>query len=455
LTDAEAAAHFTLFNQARMLGDASDGIAAVLAAMLQSPHFLYRPELGGKLSGGQVTLTPWEVASRLSYFLWGSMPDAALFSAAETNQLGSAQQVGLQVQRMLTDSRARQGTNDFFRQWLGIDQVLNVTKDQAVYPAWNDGLAVAMREEGYRFTQHVVFDADGRLGSLFTSTEGIVNGPLAQLYGVAITGSDWQPVSTAGLNRMGILTQGWFLAGRARPGESSPARRGAFVRERLFCQQVPPPPANVDPAPPPPLPGSTTRERYQQQLVNPACAACHQFFDGFGFAFEHYDGIGAFRAADNGKPIDSTGRIDATDVDGTVADAPDLIKRLSESGQVRDCVATRWYELAVGRQVDEMNDCRVREVTRLFRGGQGNLRELLLLIATDYARRPRLAGEVASPLGAPLISNPNDRRSVQKMVLDLISTQIVQLRQRLSLPDDRLRLDQHLDGVRELEKRLQ
>ena len=454
LTEAEVAAHLAVFNQVLALGGASDGVAAVLRVMLQSPHFLYRVEVGGRAAGGRVALSSWEVAARLSYFLWGNMPDATLFAAAEADKLSTPQQVAAQIQRMLADPRARQGTNDFFRQWLSLDRVLEVQKDPGTYPDFNDTLAAAMREEGYRFAQHVIFDGDGKLATLLTGTEGIVNAPLARLYGLTITGSDWQPVDLTGKNRLGLFTQGWFLASRAHVNESSAARRGSFLRTRLLCEEIPPPPAGLDPPPLPAPPGSTTRQRYQLQLDSPACSACHQLFDPLGFPFENYDGIGAFRSTDNGQPVDASGEINGgTDVDARVIGAAELLHRLAGSTKVADCVATRWFELGLGHRAEAPDACRMAEMKAILGTARGNLRDLMAAIAADVALRPRLAGEVAA-ISAPLLTDPG-RRSMQKIVLDLLSSQVVQLKQRLTLPNDRGRLDQHLEGLRELEKKLQ
>jgi hypothetical protein len=455
LTAAEVDSHFLVFMRVKALGDASDGLAAVLRVMLQSPNLLYRPELSGRMAGDRITPSSWETATRLSYFLWGSMPDAALFAAAEAGELNTAQQVAAQIQRMLLDLRARQGTNDFFRQWLGLDQVLTAEKDAALFPAWSAALAASLREEGYRYAQHVVFDGDGRLSTLLSSTEGIVNGPLAQLYGATVTGTDWQSVDLSAQHRLGFLTQGWFLAGRAHPQETAPDLRGLFVRERLLCQPVPPPPPGINPPPPAPMPGSTTRERYESQLTNPACAGCHHFFDSLGFPFESFDAIGALRTLDNGKAIDTSGEIvGSDDADGRVADAAELIRRLAGSNQVRDCVAIRWYGLAIGREVDEGNDCRAAELKRQFRAGKGDLRDLMAMIALDAARRARPAAEVSGAISSPLIVEPTGRLSAKKIVLEALAGQIGQLRQRLALDQDRLHLDQHMTGLRSLELKL-
>jgi hypothetical protein len=448
LTTVEIDGHVRLFTQVSAMGDASDGIGAVLRAFLQSPHFLYRPEIGGTASGARLPPSSWEVASRLSYFLWGNMPDAPLFAAAQAGELATPQQVAVQARRMMLDQRARQGANDFFRQWLGLNDVMSVTKDR---PEWNQGLSAAMREEGFRFTQRVVFDGDGRFASLFNSEDAVVNGPLAQLYGLSITGTDWQEVKLTGKPRLGLLTQGWFLASRARGADSSPVTRGLFVRWRLFCQAIPAPPPNEPPVGPAPPSGSTTRERHAVHQSDPACAGCHQLMDPLGFPFEHYDGLGAFRPTENGKPIDSSGEISGTDVDGPVTDALSLSRRLATSAEAGRCMTQRWYELATGRDKTEVDECRTSELDRLFKASNGHLRQLMIDIATTSALAPRPAADVnpAGMGGQPLLVNPGQAR---KMVLDLLFTQVSQLKARLAPPEDRMRLDQHLEGLRDLER---
>jgi hypothetical protein len=452
LEPAEVDAHLALFTRVRDLGDASDGIGAVLRVMLQSPHFLYRLQLGGRADDGRLGPTPWEVAARLSYLLWGNMPDAALFMAAQAGELSTPAQVTAQARRMLLDQRARQGANDFFRQWLGLDGVLEAHKDLTVVPDWDSAVAPALREEGFRFTQRVLFDADGRFGSLFTATEATVNGRLARLYGLTANGDDWQQVALAGQPRLGLLTQGWFLAHRARGADSSPTMRGNFVRGRLLCQLVPPEPPDVPPPGPVPPPTSTTRERYRAHADNPSCAACHTLMDPLGFPFEAYDGLAVFRRTENGKPIDTSGLVTGTDVDGPVIDAMALSRRLAGSDQARACFAGRWYEQAVGHERSQADACRAGELERAFRTSDGNMRQLMVDVATLTALAPRPAGEVVEPRPTqPLVANPGE---VEKMVLDLIGSQVAQLRSRLTLSADRERLDQHLAGLRSLERSL-
>jgi hypothetical protein len=455
LTAAERDEHLALFTLARDLGDGTHGINAVLRAMLQSPLFLYRPETMGTAAGGRVTLSSWELASRLSYFLWGTMPDAELFGAASTGTL-TGDVLSAQVRRMLLDSRARQGTNDFARQWLSLDHVLERVKDPVSFPQWTPALAAAMREEGYRFIQRVIFDGDGRLTTLFTSTESVLNAPLGQLYGVPLTGTmDWQPASLAGTRRNGLLTQGWFLADHAGAVDPNPSTRGAFIRARFFCQEVPPPPANIPPPPPSGPPEGTNRDRANQYLASPACAACHALMNPLGFPFESYDAIGAFRITDNGKPIETSGIITGTDVDGPVADVPALLERLVSSQMVRDCVATRFYEQAIGRTRGELDACQLEGVQKALTASGGNLRELLATVAQSPFFRVRPAAEISAPgLAQPLVTTPQVQPTVTKATLDLLAAQLTRLRQQHLDPRDRERLDQHLTGLRELEQRL-
>jgi hypothetical protein len=456
LTGAETDAYFTLFSQVRALGAGADALATVLRAMLQSPHLLYRPEVRGSGSaGGRLTLDGFEVASRLAYFLWGTMPDQTLLEAASAGKLGSAGDISAQARRMLGDLRARPGLNDFFRQWFGVDRVLDRMKDSQSFPSWNPTLAAAMREEGYRFFQHVVFDRDGKLSTLLTSKEVIVNAPLAALYGLPITGTGWQPVDASASHRLGFLTQGWFLAGRAGVLDSNPVLRGLFVRQTLLCQEVPPPPANIPP-PEPPKPGLTARERYVAHISNPACAGCHSLIDPLGFPFESYDAIGAFRTTESGKPIDTSGELRGTrDSDGAVTDAPDLIRRLAGSAEVRGCAARRWYELSLGRRKEEVDACMLGELERGLAASGGNLQDLMVAITTSLPFRTRPSAEVAAATTTtPLITDPKISLSAKKMILDLLANQVSELRQRHLLPRDRQTMDGHLQGLRALEQKL-
>jgi hypothetical protein len=455
LTPGERQAYLAFFTDVRKVASAPDAVVAVARALLQSPHFLYLPEVGGTPSAGRIALTPWEVASRLSYFVWGTMPDSELFAAALADKLSSPEEIARQTERLLADPRAREGVADFFRQWLGMDEVLGAQKSPTVYPRWSPSLGASMREEGLRFVQHVMFDAGGKLGTLFTAGESILTPELGQLYGIAVTGQPWQRVSLAGTPRLGLLTQGWFLAGFASEDRSNPVLRGQFVRERLFCQLVPEPPPNVI-TDLPPRPGATTRERYAIHIDNPACVSCHNLIDPLGYPFESYDGIGVFRTTENGKPIDSSGAITGTvDSDGTVADAQALARRLAGSGQVRDCIATRWYEQSMGRSAVDADRCQVDLLSRVLQRSGGDLRELVVAITSSPSFGARRASEVAPPTTTtPIITNPVTARIVQKMILDRVGSQVLGLLQRHTSPGDRAALEAHLSGLRDLERRL-
>jgi hypothetical protein len=324
-----------------------------------------------------------------------------------------------------------------------------------VFVRWSPDLARSMREEADRFIEGIFFGGDARLGTLLTSRQTFVDARLAELYGVVVPGPGWQHIDLPAAQRGGLLTQGWFLAANADPLAGSPTRRGSFVRQRLFCSEIPPPPANIPPAEPID-PSDTTRERTQRYLAQPACAACHQLMDPLGFAFERYDSIGSFRTTEKGKTVDSSSTITGTDVDGQPADALELEKVLARSGQVRGCVARSWFELAVGRRaVDEVDRCTLDELERTMKTSDGDLRALMLAVAGSVAFRTRPAAGVSGGSALPLITTPAGQLNVKKAILDFLATQLSQLGQRLTDPDDRARLDAHFSLVRELERMLQ
>jgi hypothetical protein len=292
-----------------------DGLRVAITALLASPSFLYRSELGTG-SGPVVTLTPYETASALSYLYWGTMPDAALFAAADADQLATAEQRAAQAARLLADPRARPQVVDFVSQWLRTEDAGGGAKDAAIYPAFTTAIRDAIVEEQRRFVEDVVFEQDGRFADLFLADFVIANDALAAFYGLPGAGDFARIDVAADSGRGGLLSMAAVLATHAHPDESSPVRRGLFVRSRLFCQDLAPPPPDVDATPPGLDPTLTTRERFARHTSNPSCAGCHQFIDGIGFAFEGYDGIGARRLVDNGKPVDESGAlVGAEDLD--------------------------------------------------------------------------------------------------------------------------------------------
>lgn len=380
----------------------SRGIELVIQAMLQSPHFLYRVEFGmpNLIEKDIIALTPHEVASRLSYMLWSSMPDAELFAAADAGRLGTAREVETQARRMLEDPRARQAVANFNAQWLGLSHMESMKKDPATYPKYDESLRPLWREETMAFLDDVIFDGQGDVATLFTATHSVMNAQLATFYGIegGPTTDAFVRVELDPARAAGVLTQGSVLAVTGKPNQSSPVHRGKFVRERLLCQTIPPPPNNVVATPPDLSPDLTTRERYSEHSENPSCAGCHLKMDPIGFGFEHYDGIGLWRDAENGLPVDDTGEIlDTRNIDGPFEGLVDLGKKLAESEEARQCVATQWFRYGYGRAEGADDYCTMKDLQETFAKKNFNIKELLVALTQTDAFRYRRAITVQGP----------------------------------------------------------
>jgi hypothetical protein len=388
------------------------GLELSIAAMLQSPSFLYRVEMGSPdpIEGDVVALTSHEIASRLSYLLWGSMPDEALFAAADAGELATSDQVAAEARRMLADPRAREAVARFHLMWLGLSRIGSIHKDAGVYPTYRDGLPALFRRETEELLGHVVFDGPGDLATMLTAPYSFMNRELAAFYGTPQLpeGDAFVKVTLDPRERAGLLTQGSILSVYAKPNQSSPVHRGKFVRERLLCQELQPPPNDVAIVAPDVDPSATTRERFAEHSENPACAGCHRLTDPIGFGFEHYDGVGVYRALDHGRPVDATGELTETqDADGPFDGAVELASALASSEEVRTCLVMQWFRYGYGR-IEEADDACSRERLRdAFEASGGNVKELLVaLTQTDafryrHAVRPDAARErgPAAPAG--------------------------------------------------------
>jgi len=385
------------------VGDAEDdfanGIRLVIAALLQSPHFLYLVEFGRKDEGnGAIApLTDHEVATRLSYFLWDTMPDTTLFAAANAGELTTNDGISVQVDRMLADPRARTGIASFHLQWFGVDELETVEKDPRVYPEFTPALAVAMKAETAAFANGVVLDAHGTIATLLTSELAFTeDSQLLTLYGVTHSMDQGLgiPVPLPLDQRAGLLTQASVMARHAHAEQSSPVHRGKFVRENLLCQILPSPPPDVDNTPPNPDPSASTRERFEQHRADPACAACHDLIDGLGFGFEHYDAIGRWRDLDGIHMVDASGWIVGTDVDGEFDGIPELAARLAESTIVAECTTRQWFRFALGRGETLDDTCTIDSLARELTEGDGSIEGLIHRIAVSQAFRSHRAAPI-------------------------------------------------------------
>jgi hypothetical protein len=366
LTDTEAQRLRDLFG-AELQGGASfeRGIQTILEVILQSPQFLYREELGGvdevaANSGAEVPLTDYEVASELSFLLTGSMPDEELWTAVQQGRFRTRQDHSREAARLLATGGAKASLRAFLHQWLATDQLATISKDTNVYPSFSPAISASMASELDQFFDAVLWAGDGSLRELFTSSKSFVDAKLAELYGVPVTASGFQPVVLDAQLRSGVLTRAGFLAAHSAVDSSGPISRGVFLLQSIMCSPPPRPPPDVPPVPAatdPSVQSLTTRQRFDQHVSSARCASCHSRIDGIGFGFEEFDGIGAFRVLDNGQPVDTSGTVIGTgEMDGDFQGVGELTARLSGSRLLAVCFARQVYRYAMGQVEDPKQD---------------------------------------------------------------------------------------------------
>jgi hypothetical protein len=390
-----------LFASAKTSYGFNTAVSMVVQAVLQSSSFLYRVELGGPAKSGVAALSGYELASRLSYFFWDSMPDKELTDAAASGALDTATGVEDQARRLLDDPKAHDAVASFFRQWLRFDKMNRMEKSATLYPAWNEDMAASLRTSTEKFVDRVFWDMGGSLNALLTDSSTFVDANIAPIYGLPATGAKTSATSmtltdTNPAQRSGILTQAGLMAAFAHETTDSPVLRGVFVLDRLLCSAPPPPPPGVT--------GSitettgsaqpmTTRDRFALTHEAGECASCHHTIDGFGFGFEHYDAIGKWRETENGFNINAKGWIVGTrDADGEFDGAVELGQRLAQSTQVSDCVASQWFRYSLGLGAADVNSCDVAPATKAFTANDGDMRELMIatVMSDAFRRRPEV-----------------------------------------------------------------
>jgi len=368
------------------------GAQLVIEAMLQSSNFLFRLE-----DTADAKLKPYATANRLSYALWDTMPDAALFAAAEKGDLATPAGIRTQVRRMLDNPRARQSLNEFVGQWLRFDRILTSSKDRRRYPSFTRETAVAMTEEARLFVADLVWN-NRNFMELFSAPHGYVNSELAAIYQVPLPAQEFGRVSFApDSERAGLLGQALFLAATAKPDESSPTARGLFIREQFLCQHVPDPPAGVNTNLPPFTAGKpqTNRDRLSEHVTNPGCAACHSLIDPIGFGFEKFDAVGArrdkFALTTTGRTredrdkkttawqleIDSSGFV-AGVANSKFSSPAALGAVLAQSSQCQECIAKQYFRYIAGRSETAADRPVIRKMTEDFRRSNFKFQEMML-----------------------------------------------------------------------------
>lgn len=379
-------------------GDYDTGLKLIITAFLTSPDFLYRSEVGSAAANGYA-LSAYEIASSMAYTIWGSTPDDALLDAAASGALLNSSERRTQTARMLDDARAREQWAWFAEQWLGVTGMREAFKDPEVFPRFNDTVRESMFGEFQRFLGHVAFDstAAAPFAELFTADYVFADGPLAEFYRIAgAVPSDPEfrsyPVSNG--QRGGLLSTGVVLGALAHSNESSPVKRGVALRERILCQDLPDPPADVDTTPPGLDRSLTTRERFARHTDDPRCSSCHSYIDQVGFGFEGYDGVGDYREMEHGRPVDQSGSVKDRERFGagtndTFSGVRELGALMAQTRAAQDCVALQYFRHGFGHLESEGGSCTVSAMQKAFQDGQLSFRALMTetLAHESFTRR--------------------------------------------------------------------
>ncbi|MGE0790004.1 MAG: DUF1592 domain-containing protein [Sandaracinaceae bacterium] len=399
----EVDAYYELYRAAEAAEGFAIGIASVVQAILQSPSFLYRPELVPPGATDVVRLDGYALASRLSYFLTSTMPDDELFAAAEAGELDDVAGIEREARRLLAQPESEATVQRFFARYLDLDAVAEAEKDTGVYPDFTPEIAGLMRMEAEAFVREVVVNGSGSWRELLTADYSMMNRPLAEYYGLSgPSGDAFERVPLDGQYHAGLLTQGALMITRARAYETSPIHRGMFVRGTLLCGTVPDVPSGLNITPIPPDPTSTTRERLAEHRADPYCRSCHEQIDPLGFAFEHFDADGRFRMDENDLPIDASGDLIGTDVDGSFDGAVTLAERIVDSGQAQECFTNRWFVTAMGRAEARNDTCSLDGVRRRFVDSDYDIRELIVAFTLSDAFLYRAVEQTPAPTeGSP------------------------------------------------------
>ncbi|WP_437967554.1 DUF1592 domain-containing protein [Sorangium sp. So ce260] len=377
-----------------------DGAKVVVSAMLQSPYFLYRHEIGTEAGGGGVyELTPHEIANNLSYMLTGTMPDEALLQAADQAAASgvtlTSDQIAQHAVRLLEDPATRPLAEAemmrFMRGWLQLNRLVTSVKDNTVFD-FKDDLRKDMMAETQALIVDTAFNQNGTFANLLQADYTFINSNLATHYGLGgAGGSELTKVTiTPGQRDRGILAHGSFLTGHGGAKLSSPTQRGKMVRTRLLCQPLPPPPPGVDPNIKPAETPTTTRALVEQHVNDSSCAACHERMDKIGVGFEHYDTFGRWRNDEAGFPIDATGTIvlPPSGADFSFDGLAELSDYLAASEDVKACMVRYWSYYAFGGTW-EQDGCTYEKVEQEAAVDEYRLKSVWLALtrAPHFTRR--------------------------------------------------------------------
>ncbi len=361
--------------------------------ILTSYPFLYRVELGTKAAPagkpGLRELSSFERAARLSYTLWGTMPDNTLSSLASQDGLSDRAAVQAQAERLLGDPRARHVVARFHEQWLQLKPIESANHDPQLFPDYTPEVPQLLRRELDAFLDFAAFEGRG-LKDVLSARYTFVNEPLAKFYGIpGIAGTELRHVDLGSAHYAGLLTRAGVLSRHAGFGFTSPTRRGAYVRRRLLCQELAPPPPEVATTPPPATGAQSRRELVSRHSQDPSCKSCHDLTDPIGLGLEDFDATGRYRALENGAPIDTAGAVSGTSI-GDFHGAAELGQKLASAPEVQRCYATQLFRYLSGRQEQAADEALLAEMSAA--AGDTYRRAILDFVTSDQFYY--LAGEV-------------------------------------------------------------
>jgi hypothetical protein len=367
--------------------DFETGLKVALSAVLMSPHFVFRVELDpDPHSATPHRLDAWELASRLSYFLWSSMPDDELFGLAEEGRLDDPEVLAAQTRRMLADPKAEALVDNFAGNWLMFRALDDAAPDLWSFPAWNEELRASMRQEMRLFFASIVAGERGML-ELLTARESYIDPPLAEHYGLPEPAQPgFHLSSTEGSGRSGILGQAGLLTALSYPTRTSPVLRGKWVLGQLLCAEPDPPPPGVEGLIDQGGTGGSLRERLEEHRANPDCAVCHDAMDAIGFGLENFDGIGRWRDQDEGFHIDASGSLPGV---GSW-DGPEGLAHIVASHQdLPRCIARNLFFYGLGRGPMGGDGPFIDAITEAFVDAGHRFEDLAVAIVTSDPFRMR------------------------------------------------------------------
>jgi hypothetical protein len=348
----ELAELVSVYEAARVASDATTALTRAVSVILQSPDFLYATELGSPDASGKViALLPQELATQLAFLVTGGPPDAELSAAAESGAISRREEREAQARRLLQTSGARAIWNTFATQWLELTQIDKLDKDASAFPKWTSERPRMLSDAQTFFTGHVLD----------------------------------QKANFADLLKAGLLTQPAFLAAHAQSLDDSPVQRGHFVRVRMLCQDIPPPPPTLKVTLPPPDQTLTTRQRIAAHTGGDSCRGCHTLMNPIGYAFEGFDAMGQPRTTDNGQPVDVSGELTESDVNGAFVGPEELAARLGQSASARECFARQWFQFASGMPIasDAARAALAKEAAPFLEGSQSIAELTVSLLRSD------------------------------------------------------------------------